>query len=305
VIRFELGQPRTPWFYTSAVSDGYWDDLARHTLQDEIWMSHPLARARINERVSGNREVWPTTWLKQQLEPRGILARTLSVGCGIGNLERDLAAQGVIHTATGIDLSETCILEASRLAQEAGLGQRLQYKRADARAVLSDASGLDAVFFHSALHHFDDHDELLGMVRSALAPGGILYIDEYVGPSRDEWRPIDLALPNIVYRTLPAELRRVRIVRAPINRDDPTEAVESSRIVAALEHTFPDVQRRDYGGNLLSLLYPNMNREGPGEEFRERLGAAVTYLLDLEEFILRHGTLLRAKTFFTAALATA
>jgi 2-polyprenyl-3-methyl-5-hydroxy-6-metoxy-1,4-benzoquinol methylase len=286
------------------MSTGYWNDLARHTDLDEIWMSHPLVRARINERVSGRAEVWPTGWLNEQLDGRAPLGRTMSVGCGIGNLERDLASQGIVRECLGIDTAGHCIEEARTRARESGLGNRLSYEQADARAALSRSSGLDAVFFHGSLHHFTDHHELLRLVAGALAPGGIVYVDEYVGPSRNEWRIANLVVPNVIYRLLPSPLRRARVVRAPINREDPTEAVESSNILPALEATFRSVTRRDYGGNLLSLLYPNMHRPAPGSAAREDLNRAVTFLLDLEDVILRNRALLGTETWFSVVIAT-
>ncbi len=293
----------TPAAILVAVAADYWNDLARHTDLDEIWMSHPLVRARINERVSGRPEVWPTGWLKEQLSSRLPLRRTLSVGCGIGSLERDLATQGIIERCLGVDMAPQCVDEARSRAHEAGLGERLRYELADARETLARSSDLDAVFFHASLHHFERHQELLGVVASALAPGGVLYIDEYVGPSRDEWRPMKLLLPNIAFRFVPPSVRKVRIIRYPINHEDPTEAMESSRILMALHSTFGKVVRRDYGGNLLSLLYPNLRRPAPDSLERDDLNRAVAFLLDLEDVILRNRRLLGTETYFTAAIA--
>lgn len=283
------------------MSADYWNDLARHTDLDEIWMSHPIVRARINERVTGRPDVWPTGWLNEQLTGRLPLRRTMSIGCGIGNLERDLAGQGIVESCMGVDTADHCVNEATSRAREAGFADRLQYKRAEAREALAQASGLDAVFFHASLHHFDRHEELLRLVARALAPGGVLYIDEYVGPSRDEWGPTKLLLPNLAYRLMPSTVRRVRLIRAPINHDDPTEAVESSRILPAIERVFANVIRRDYGGNLLSLLYPSLRRPEPGSPERETLNRAVIRLLDFEETLMR----LRANTYFSVVLATA
>jgi O-antigen biosynthesis protein len=282
--------------------DSYWNDLARHTELDEIWMSHPLARARINERISGRADVWPTGWLRERIGRRPI-RRALSIGCGIGNLERDLARQEIVERCVGVDTAPRCIDEARSRASSEGLADRLEYTVADAWEALSQATDLDAVFFHGSLHHFRGHDELLWRVASALAPGGILYLDEYVGPSRDEWRARNLILPNVIYRLLPSPVRRARLVRAPINRDDPTEAVESSRILPALSRAFSRVERRDYGGNLLSLLYPNLNRPPAGSPGRDAFNEAVSFLLDLEDVALKHQSLLGVGTWFTVAIA--
>lgn len=283
--------------------DSYWNDLARHTELDEIWMSHPLVRSRINERVSGRPDVWPTGWLRERTEQGHPIRSAMSVGCGIGNLERDLVRQGIVERCLGVDTAAQCIEEARSRASSEGLGDRLEYSVADARAALARSTDLDAVFFHGSLHHFSGHEELLRQVAGALAPDGILYLDEYVGPSRDEWRARDMVMPNIIYRLLPSSLRRARIVRAPINRDDPTEAVESSRILSALARVFPRVERRDYGGNLLSLLYPNMNRPPAGSPGRDALNEAVNFLLDLEDVALKNRSFLGVETWFTVAVA--
>lgn len=286
----------------------YWDSLERHTALDDFWMSHPLVRRRINERVSGDPEVWTTTWLRDRLRERLPgrlpLARTASVGCGIGNFERDMVRQGVVEHIVGLDISQVCIERATGLAREAGSLPRITYQCRDAREWLRAARGLDAVFFHASLHHFDRLDELLGLVRASLAPDGVLFLDEYVGPARDEWRARDLLLHNLFYYLLPRSVRRVGVVRAPVNREDPTEAVCSSGIVAAVEAGFEVLDRRDYGGNLLWITYANLRRPGQdGGPCREEFDRAISFLLDVEDVLLRHPGISRCRSHHTALLA--
>ena len=91
-------------------------------------------------------------------------------------------------------------------------------------------------------------------------------------------------------------------IRAPVNDDDPTEGVESSQIVRALEAEFEVLERRDYGGNLLWILYPNLRRPSQGAdpaEFEE----AVSFLLDVEDVLLAHPRLTRTTSHFTVILA--
>jgi SAM-dependent methyltransferase len=242
----------------------YWDSLQHHTDTSEIWMAHPLVRAAINRRVTGDPNVWPLPALLN-----GRHFRTgLSIGCGTGGLERSLA--GIVAEMTGIDSSEPALEEARRL------GPGIRYIAADAWSFLPGKT-YDAIFFHQSLHHFDRLDELMMLVRNALAPGGMLYIDEYIGPSRNEWNFSRLFGPNLVYRMLPSGTRRAKIVRAPINREDPTEAIRSSQIVSAVEDHFTIETRRNYGGHLLSLLYPNMKRGAA------RFDEAVAHMIRAEE----------------------
>lgn len=287
-----------------AVSTGYWDSVDRHTDLSEIWMSHPIVRRRINLRISGDQDVWPTVWLGRRLQDRLPLQRTVSIGCGIGNFERDVVGQGLVEQIIGVDESAACVAEAIELARKSGIESRVAYHCGDARAWLRSATGLDAVFFHQSLHHFDRLDELLSLVAGALRPGGVLYLDEFVGPARDEWRLRHLLVHNLAYRLLPRPVHRPRLIRAPINRQDPTEAINSSQILTSVKKHFDILERRDYGGNLVSVIYPNLRRpdEAPGSD-PEEFDRAITFLLDLEEWCLRNPRLTGAKPYYTTVIA--
>jgi SAM-dependent methyltransferase len=253
----------------------YWDDLAHHADTSEIWMAHPLVRAAINRRVTGDADVWP---FPAVLKGRRFKT-ALSIGCGTGGLER--ALRDSVDDITGIDASDAILEEARRL------GPGIRYIAADAREFLRGKT-FDAIFFHQSLHHFDRLDELLTLVAGAT---GTLVLDEYIGPSRHEWNVFRLLGPNFVYRMLPPGTRRAKLVRAPINREDPTEAIRSSDIVPAVEHHFRIDERRDYGGHLLSLLYPNMKRDSP------RFDEAVSQLIAAEERTL-------TQSFYAVIVAT-
>ena len=120
----------------------YWDSLEHHTVLDDMWMSHPRVRERINIRVSGEPGTWTTTWLKNRLQPLLPLGRSVSIGCGVGNLERDLIRQGIVSEVTGIDVSEPCLQKALELAREAGYTSQITYECRDAHDWLRDASDL-------------------------------------------------------------------------------------------------------------------------------------------------------------------
>jgi SAM-dependent methyltransferase len=264
----------------------YWSDLDRHGW-DEIWMNHPAVRARINRRVTGDPGRWPIAWLADIVPDRVPFRRALSIGCGVGNLERSLAGLELVERVTGIDSSPEAIAAARRACADAGLAGRVDYVVADARELLASVRECDAIFFHASLHHFDRLPEFLGLVRGALAPRGVLYLDEYVGPARGEWTWRDLLRWNAAYRRLPGAVRRTRIIRRPINRKDPTEAVESSGILPAVEAHFRVLARRDYGGNLLAVIYPSLRRpDQPGGPLPEVFDATVERLLAHEDALL-------------------
>jgi len=122
----------------------------------------------------------------------------------------------------------------------------------------------------------------MDLAACALRPNGFLWYDEYVGPSRNEWTWRKLLPANVAYYRLPSRMRRPHLIRAPINREDPTEAIASSEILPATERRFQLLERRDYGGNLLAILYPHLRKppdfdrwiatliEGDRKEMRRR-----------------------------------
>ncbi len=242
----------------------YWDDLDRHDGGrhiEEIWLSNQAVREAVNTRITGDSGRWPLDWFRESFAERLPLADAVSIGCGAGALERDLLAKGICRRITGIDLAGPPLEKARQEAAAAGLADRISYLQADGREILERRQGdLDAVFFHGSLHHFDRLDDLLRLVAHALSSRGLLYIDEYVGPASRQWNPLRLLLPNLAYYTLPRSVRRVGLVRAPINREDPTEAVASDEIIPAVGRWLKILSRRDYGGNLLSVVYPNLRR---------------------------------------------
>lgn len=262
----------------------YWDSVDHHIGDahlEAFWMSHPRVRAAINRRVSGHEGTWPLEWFRKAYAERLPFANALSVGVGTGGLERDLRAKGIVQRITGIDVVDQPLRFARDAARAAG--DQIDYEKADAREYLRQhRDAFDAIFFHASLHHFDRLDELLRIVRDALVPGGILYLDEYIGPAMREWNAFRLAFPNLVYYTLPPGLRRPKLVRTPINREDPTEAVEASSIVPAVERHLQVLDRRNYGGNLVALIYPNLRREDP-----KRLDRAVRRMLRWEDLLMK------------------
>lgn len=278
----------------------YWDSIEAHSRVEEIWGSHPLVRERINRRISGDPHVWTTTWLARRLSGMPRWRRAVSIGCGMGHFERDLVRLDLVDQVTGIEISPVCVEEAERTAHEAGMNGRISYRCADAWEALRELRDLDAILFHASLHHFDRLDEMAALLRQALRPEGSLYLDEYVGPSRDEWTLRHELRWNWHYYRLPKCLRRVGRIRPPINFDDPTEAVASSQILPAVAREFDLLEQRDYGGNLLSVIYANLYRPtsrppAPRAEF----DAAMARLLDAEDALLASGE----PTFHAVVLA--
>ncbi len=239
------------------------------------WLHDRFVRTIVNERVSGSAGRWPMDWLESlALQPFGDV---VSLGCGTGALERDLSRRSLARRILGLDLSPAALEVAAREAESAGCSG-IDYQIANLDQLTLPTASCDAVFVHQALHHVKNLESCLDVVARALRPDGILYIDEYVGPSRHEWKRGDLDRLREVFVTLPAPARRVRRLGLPVDWKDPSEAVRSSEIEVLVAERFDLVARRPYGGNLMAPLMPNLDLdrlpEAEHEEWVRRFAAA-------------------------------
>ena len=92
-------------------------------------------------------------------------AHVLDVGCGTGVVTRALAArEGFSGRLTGVDQSPTLVEVARRLADEEGVGDRIEFRVGDAHALGLPDESVDAVIAHTLMSHVT---EPLAIVREA------------------------------------------------------------------------------------------------------------------------------------------
>jgi SAM-dependent methyltransferase len=218
------------------------------------WLHEPEVRKYVNSLISGSPHVWPFDAIGPLL---GTTDHGVSLGCGDGTLDRQIVRRGICGSLTGIDISPVSLEVARRGAAMDGLGT-IAYVQGDLNRLHLPANSCDAVFFQQSLHHVSDLEGCLDTVRDALRPGGFVYLDEYIGPSQSEWQRGRLRYADDVYRELPRRLRTRRHLQIPVDGKDPREAVRSSEILTELTRRFSIQVRKDYGGTLLSVIYPHL-----------------------------------------------
>lgn len=265
----------------------YWDDVEHHlgSRMDYFWLADPIVRRAVNRDVSGNPDVWPVEWLAERFRAELPLERSAVIGCGTGNLERALVKLGVVREITGVDIAPNAVAYAKRTAEEEGL-TGIEYLATDALDFLErHTNQFDAIFFHGALHHMTSVAQTLSLTEKALRKDGLLFIDEYVGPSMHEWSWWRLLPANIAYYlAAPSRMRRPRLVRAPRNSADPSEMHDASSIVPEVRRRFDLVEQRDYGGNILGLVYANLEKS---KATVDDIARVVDRLIRIERFVRR------------------
>jgi SAM-dependent methyltransferase len=225
-------------------------------------------------------------WFARRFVPEP-LPLGLSVGCGSGLLERDVVAKGICRAIEGVDFSPESIAEAERQAEEARLSRLLSYRVEDINAFELPSQCYDIVFFHGSLHHVRSVERVLAQVQRALKPGGLLYLDEYMGPARSEWKDPDWSFARSAFDALPEEVKNRPNLMIPLPLDDPLESIRSSVIRPETGRVFRVLADRPYGGNVLWFVFPCLDMK----RLREDTTGILSRLISLEDHLLENGWL--------------
>ena len=250
-------------------SAGFWDREVQAPTHSS-WMEDPRIHAYINGHFG---DLWPLDWFEKTY-PGVRFARALSIGCGTGPLERDLIRRNLCDRIDAFDGSPTSIATARAEARTLGIGGRIRYFVADFNDLQLRRVKYDAVFFHQSLHHVAHMERLFRRLLARMRPEAVLYLDEYVGPSRTDWTDALMEGVRRIYGELPRSARASDELPYPIQVDDPSEAIRSGEILSTLHAGFDVEQIRGYGGNVLSILYPATAWSGLDPQQVERLIAA-------------------------------
>ena len=191
-------------------------------------------------------------------------------------------------------------MSAREAAPSAGLADVLRFEVADVTAGPPGGARPDVLIGEHSLHHFAPLPEMMRGFRDMLPPGGLVLIDEFVGPNRFQWTDDQLECTNALLHLLPERLRRQpdgRIKkRTPhpsllyMRLKDPSEAIQSELILPLLDELFECLLMRPYGGTVLHILLAGIAHNFADEddaEAQEWLGV----LMDTEDRLLEEGRL--------------
>lgn len=228
------------------------------------WWIIPAVRRRWNNMISGDAEISYQHYLAQKYWPDKFSLRLLSVGCGGGTPELEFLKTGCFVQIEAFDISPAIIAHAQEKADRLHL-PGIHFFTADAARYVYGKERWDAVLFHSSFHHLRRPEKILPQVAQSLCPGGLLIVNEYVGPDRNQWRSEQLQEINRLLAELPPRYRKRydgrsvkqkawRPGRLRMLLNDPSEAVHSSTLPDLIRANFETVEEKSYGGNLLHPL---------------------------------------------------
>ena len=177
------------------------------------WEAGPEIHNYKNRKVSGTPDVnWVQYTLSKYFNARLPLARCLSLGCGGGGLERELASYGAFQHCDAYDVSEGAIRLARERADQLGI-KNITYHIADINELTLPPNSYDAVWVSQAMHHFEALEHVNQQIRRSLRPEGLFILQDYVGPNRFQFPSRQKEVVNLCLSLLPVQYR-VRMKQA-------------------------------------------------------------------------------------------
>jgi len=281
--------------------DRAWGNPEAWTANGLQWLHLPEVQALVRRRVTGDPAIAPLDWFFDHAgRVSGLpFGRVLVLGCGSGRYECLALERGWATQAVAMDFSAKIIATAR---EQSTAGDAIRYVQADMdRLPVGDApfeaGSFDAVLGISSVHHCSNLPGLYDALHLLLKPGGWLFLDEYVGPSRFQYPESQLRQVRRFTALLPVDLRTTRsgavreLIRAPTVEEviavDPSEAACSADILPLLPARFEILRFRPYGGALLHVLLADI-----AQNFMEPAQAhRVRGLIEAEEELYREGLL--------------
>ncbi len=236
-----------------------WGDKAEFRLWPDILIRHT------NKKISGDENTGPEAYFAKKYLSGKDSVTALSIGCGEGTHELEWARTGTITKLDGFDLSKQRIELARKRAIAAGLDGLLNFEVRDILKVDEKDQKYDLVIAIASLHHFSPLEISVVRISDYLKPGGLLYVNEYVGPRRWQWTSGQIAGANRMLKKIPRAYRKRkngfytnRVWKPGLLRmyfSDPSEAVESDRIIPLLDKYFERVEFKPLGGAITQLIF--------------------------------------------------
>jgi SAM-dependent methyltransferase len=220
------------------------------------WKFHPTAKSRLHALLgASSREQW---FHNRYLSGRSGL-RGLSIGVGKAEAELNLISLGGFDRYDLYDVSPVATETGRQTAQARGL-KAANFVCGDIyEAVLPDG-GYDVITFFAALHHMGDLEAILQKCNRMLAPGGVLWAAEYVGPDRFQFPDKHTAFAKALYRALDPEIKlpfepELRFPSAEeVIAADPTESIHPSEIQSTMRSIWPNMEFIGTYGTLMFIL---------------------------------------------------
>jgi ubiquinone/menaquinone biosynthesis C-methylase UbiE len=231
-------------------------------IESSNWWNIPKVKERWNFLITGNSKLeYEDFVIKKFLHPTKKL-KMLSLGSGVCSHELKFAELGNFEEILCLDLSEVLLNKAEEIVTKKKLNN-IKFKIQNINDYAFPNNYFDIVFFHASLHHFKNLDELLGQkIKKTLKKDGKLIMNEYVGANRLQFPKYQIKAINNSLKILPKKYRKRYKLNLYKNKiygsgllrmivADPSECVESNKIMPTIYKYYSTIFEVNYGGNIL------------------------------------------------------
>ena len=281
------------WAHTSGGTSNWWDI--------------PEVNRRWNLMITGSPDIDHYRYVSAKYLNVNHPLNGISLGCGTGNREVRWVSACETLRLSCYDISKERIRQAGANAKAASVDSRLTFAVGDVHTLDLGLKMHDIAIVEGALHHFHPMISALEKIGRSLKDDAIFVVNEYVGPSRFQWTERQLESVNQVLQLIPGEFRKnysngrvkekvYRPGRLSMFLNDPSEAAESDLIETAIADRFRILERKEYGGTLLQLLFKDIahNFVNENKETKELLER----IFSIEDGMLKSGELKSDFVFF-------
>jgi SAM-dependent methyltransferase len=277
----------------------FWDE--RETaLAPEYWWNIQTIRELVLKRITGSPDLsWFTKKILARKTPFG---RVLTFGDGHGMAAEAFQRKKDTSEVISINLSAGEGKRFQETMESVAMDKPYRFVQANANTYEYEQLGMfDTIIDVGAFHHFEKFETLFPRINQVLKKDGLLYIDEFVGPSKYFFKNEIVEIINECLQTLPKSLiADRRLVKQADFIDlwkrcpDPSECVRSGDLDKALRDNFQLLECDDVGGTLLQpffltsylspcrLVIANWHHTPEGKE-------SAAKLVQLEEELLKNG----------------
>jgi SAM-dependent methyltransferase len=221
------------------------------------WGNFRIVREIYQKRVTGDASLSWYAW-KSRRRP-GPFGRVLAFGDGKGMAAEAALMRNDTREVVYFNISKRECQEFERLFSGHGFDFPFRYIKGDAnRFDFLELGAFDTIITVGTFHHFEKFERIFPQLNEILNPDGLVYADEFIGPSRWRYEGQIVELINRFLSSLPQELILSRNPARPEefyyllkNGLDPSESIRSGELDEWLRKSFTVLEASPFNGTLL------------------------------------------------------
>jgi len=231
-------------------------------IESANWWIIPKVKQRWNKIITGSENIDYVTYVAENFLDNKKNLKMLSLGSGVCEQELEFATYKQFDKITCMDISEVLLDIAKQNALSKGL-KNIEFLSQNIYNYKFPDNEYDIVLFNASLHHFKNINSFLSeKIKKTLKNNGKLIINEYVGKNRLQFPKHQIKAINESLELIPKKYKKryklnfyktnfygSGIIRMFIA--DPSECVESEKILPVIHDNFKIMYEAPYGGNIL------------------------------------------------------